>query len=97
MQIRELDAADELMVPAALHPVLLRARELDLLYRYLKRHQISQAWLASQLGISKHHILNLFRGLSTPPPGFLERACVVLDIPVAKMRVSTPATRRRVS
>ena len=28
---------------------------------------------------------------------FLERACAVLDIPVAKMRVSTPTTRRRVS
>jgi len=97
MQIRDLDAADEVMVPAALHPILLRARELDPLYRYLKRHHISQAWLAAELGISRQQILNYFRGTVTPRPGFLERACAVLDISVAKMRVTTPTTRRRVS
>lgn len=95
--MQTIDRLDELIVPAALHPVLQRARDLDPLYRYLKQHGVSQVWLASQLGMSKNNIMNYFRGLVTPPPLFLERACAVLDIPVAKMRVSTPATRRRVS
>lgn len=97
MQIRELDAADEVLVPAALHPYLLRARELDPLYRYLKRHRYSQAWLAGELGIPKQNMFNYFRGVMVAPPGFLERACAVLDTPVAKMRVATPTARRRVS
>ena len=96
MQPLHTDPLDELVVPAAVYLLVIRARELDPLYRHLRKHHISQAYLASQLGMSRQHLSQVFKGLVTPRPGFLERACAVLDIPVAKMRVSTPATRRRV-
>ncbi len=90
----ETRTLDDLGVPAALEKPALRAWELDPLYRYLLEHCISQARLAAQLGMTRNYLLLLFRGQMAAPPGFIERAAEVLEIPVARVRPKSSTARR---
>src|SRR5258708_4570630 len=67
---------------------------LDPLYRYLLEHGVQLAWLAGQLGMTRGYLVQMFRGQMAPPPGFIERAAEVLEIPVARVRPKSSAARQ---
>ena len=89
----ETRTLDDVGVPVALEKLALRAWELDPLYRYLLEHCISQARLAGQLGMTRGYLLSIFRGQMAPPPGFIERAAEVLEMPVTRVRPKSAARR----
>src|SRR5260370_10722290 len=90
----ETQTLDDVGVPAALATSVLRAWELDPLYRYLLEHGVQLAWLAGQLGMTRGYLVQMFRGQMAPPPGFIERAAEVLEIPVARVRPKSSAARQ---
>lgn len=54
---------------------------------------ISQAWLAQQVGLTRHRLWNYLHGFDRVPPGFVERVCRFLGIPPSLVTIPEPRDR----
>lgn len=67
-----------------------RAAMLEPLAAVLRERGVKRLWFAQQCGVSFSSLWNYFNGYDRVPPQFIGRACQVLGIPSAFIRVPEP-------
>ena len=67
----------------------VRARQVKPLFDVLERRFVKLTALAREVGIPEPSIYSIRRGAMLPPPGFVERVCLLQDLDPERYGVET--------